>query len=193
MHIFCKIKKLLQKFDYGTICQSLIKTTFLLFLNSIPVIIAVLLQQYNSSEENGFFHKCLETVTVPELFIYCTSYLVPFIYFMFEKRKSEDCPPKIYSFYLFIAFLIYLFTAIAFAIIKSGSTDIENTYLYIGLHYYAYVICGFVIFCWYLTIYRDCKKDQTSIEKAKKIASEEQNKLSEDFSKRLNHQGTENE
>ncbi len=145
-----------------------LKFIVLLIATSLPVIVAAVLTPIPTGDAGlltKLGSKFSDAVAVPELFVYATGFLTPYLYLVFERfialrrklygeatgRDKLDLFPG-YFFVLSFAVVLIGATALAFGLLKSGSSTFQSSFLYHWLNGYAFWVYIFGLFCWYLTL-----------------------------------------
>lgn len=146
------------------------KFIFLLVATSLPVLVAAVLTPIPAGEgsiSTKLGIKIRDTVTVPELFVYATSFLAPYLFLMYERfrssvahRNSSAATARKEKLNFFpgyflvaaVACLLIIVTAIAFGLMKSDSQSFANSFLFHGFNSYTLWIYLFGLYCWYLTL-----------------------------------------
>ena len=181
-------------FSWETHKDALPKFFSLWILSVLPIIFAALLFPLEQSVD--LWGRANAAFSATDQFIYAVSFLSPMLYMLYEKyvrqrryiasgKRSPDMvgpAPRGFGYILFIALLLFVFTAFAFGASKVQQADQTGTAIEGYLATGAIGVYAYSIFCWYITILMSISMDFPDFV-AKTRQSE--NDMTDAFSKRL--------
>ncbi|ABE45225.1 hypothetical protein [Polaromonas sp. JS666] len=140
----------------------------LLFLTSLPVIVAAMLAPIPEGDAGAFAKlliKLKDSITVSELFVYSAAFLTPILYLHYERfsdvPRSQIAEKLVkeakgifsgYGLVALLALLFIVFTAIAFSSTKTDAAYFQKSFLNYYLVEYSLEVYIFSLYCFYLTL-----------------------------------------
>ena len=108
-----------------------------------------------------FISRVVSEFNSTSLFVYAISFLVPILYLLYERLQeyrlfafSRESPPKHlelppgYDLVLFVAFLVFVFTAFTYGSTTTGGTVLDVVITWGGV----VLVYLYSLYCWYLTM-----------------------------------------